>query len=57
MNLSELKKLSRNEMKAIMAGSGGAGCRTLGQSCGGGSGITYCCNGLWCNSQYHKCFP
>jgi hypothetical protein len=50
MNLGELKKLSRSEMKAIMAGSGtGSNCGSYWDTCGGTTGNP-CCNGYWCNS-------
>lgn len=47
MNLGELKKLSRSEMKTIMAGSGVGcvNCGCLGASCK----INPCCNGFFCN--------
>jgi len=41
-----MKSLTRNEMKKIMAGSGG-NCGTVDTYCGAGSGVI-CCQGLTC---------
>lgn len=47
MNLANIKgKLSRAEMKNIMAGSGGGGCRADGEYCDGAAVPPQCC---------HKC--
>ena len=46
MNLDELKKLTRAEMKSIMAGSAPGPCP--GRSC-----KTYpCCDGMHCDNDY-----
>lgn len=51
MNFGELQKLSRAEMKKIMAGSG-SGCVSCGcenYRCGGaGGGNLPCCDGYYC---------
>ena len=48
MSLANIQgKLSRAEMKNIMAGSGADGCGDADTYCGAGSGVT-CCTGYTC---------
>lgn len=60
MNLGELKKLSRTEMKAIMAGSGTPGSSQCGgeEAACGGTGDKPCCDGFYCNTNWgvKKCY-
>jgi hypothetical protein len=56
MNIGELKKLSRVEMKKIMAGSGSLGsgtCLGPGAHCGGNT--KPCCDGFNCTGPGPTC--